>query len=171
MDSEPNKYDPLHENPVQGKTSDYNNEEDRISNLPESIMSHILSFLPTKYAVATTILSTKWKSDLLASIPNLYLNMDDSLLLHPKRGAPNNSDMVEEHKTSFASFVYRVLNVILENVPYIRLLRLNCTNDYEDVHIIAWICAVLSREVQALDLKVTKENPSLLLHSLCGARR
>ncbi|KAK2984821.1 hypothetical protein RJ640_004646 [Escallonia rubra] len=163
MDSDPKKYDP-----VQGKAPDCNNGEDRISNLPESIMSHILSFLPTKYAVATTILSTKWKSDLLASIPNLFLNMDDSLLLHPEREAPINSDMVEEHKTSFVSFMYRVLDVILENVPYIRLLRLNCTNDYEDAHIIAWICAALSRKVQALDLKVTMENPSLLLHSLCG---
>ncbi|KAK3021272.1 hypothetical protein RJ639_047263 [Escallonia herrerae] len=170
-DSDPNKYDPLDENPVQGKASDCNNEEDRISNLPESIMSHILSFLPTKYAeLQPQFCPPNGKSDLLASIPYLYLNMDDSLPLHPKREAPNNSDMVEEHKTSFVSFMYRVLDVILENVPYTRLLRLNCASDYEDAHIIAWICAVLSRKVQALDLKVTMENPSLLLHSLCGCK-
>ncbi|KAF6173058.1 hypothetical protein GIB67_038868 [Kingdonia uniflora] len=35
--------------------------EDRISSLPEVILSHILSLLPTKYAVATSVLSTQWK--------------------------------------------------------------------------------------------------------------
>jgi len=35
--------------------------EDRISALPDSIVSHILSFLPTKDSAATTILSKRWK--------------------------------------------------------------------------------------------------------------
>ncbi|RHN70510.1 putative F-box domain, FBD domain, leucine-rich repeat domain, L domain-containing protein [Medicago truncatula] len=34
---------------------------DRISDMPDSILSHILSFLPTKLAVTTTILSKRWK--------------------------------------------------------------------------------------------------------------
>ncbi|KAK9946393.1 hypothetical protein M0R45_011861 [Rubus argutus] len=37
-------------------------EEDRISELPDSVLCHILSFLPTLYAVRTTVLSTRWKS-------------------------------------------------------------------------------------------------------------
>ena len=32
----------------------------RISDLPEFIMHHILSFLPRKEAVKTSLLSTKW---------------------------------------------------------------------------------------------------------------
>jgi hypothetical protein len=35
--------------------------EDRLSDLPESVILHIMSFLNTEYAVRTCILSTKWK--------------------------------------------------------------------------------------------------------------
>ncbi|KAH7856556.1 hypothetical protein Vadar_002767 [Vaccinium darrowii] len=44
--------------------------EDRISNLSKNLISHILSLLPTKYAVRTGILSTKWKW-MWTSISNL----------------------------------------------------------------------------------------------------
>ncbi|KAI8009888.1 putative F-box/FBD/LRR-repeat protein [Camellia lanceoleosa] len=52
--------------------------EDRINNLPRCIVGHILSFLPTKYAVGTSILSTKWKH-MWTSIRNL--DLDDILFL------------------------------------------------------------------------------------------
>ncbi|KEH36242.1 F-box/RNI/FBD-like domain protein [Medicago truncatula] len=36
-------------------------ERNKVSSLPDSIIYHILSFLPTKDTVATSILSKRWK--------------------------------------------------------------------------------------------------------------
>ncbi|KAG5560536.1 hypothetical protein RHGRI_003754 [Rhododendron griersonianum] len=44
--------------------------KDRISNLPKGLIGHILSFLLTKYAVRTSILSSIWKQ-MWMSINNL----------------------------------------------------------------------------------------------------
>lgn len=41
-------------------------EKDRISNLPDSLLHHILFFLPTKDAAVTSILSERWKPLFLA---------------------------------------------------------------------------------------------------------
>ncbi|RZC76209.1 hypothetical protein C5167_000314 [Papaver somniferum] len=44
--------------------------EDRISKLPDPLVRHMLSFLPTKCAVSTSILSKRWKN-VWVSIPVL----------------------------------------------------------------------------------------------------
>ncbi|XP_045810161.1 F-box/FBD/LRR-repeat protein At4g26340-like [Trifolium pratense] len=47
--------------------------EDRISPLPDLVLSHILSFLPTKSSAATSILSKRWKP-LWLSVLDLHFN-------------------------------------------------------------------------------------------------
>ncbi|XP_058735067.1 putative F-box/LRR-repeat protein At5g41840 isoform X2 [Vicia villosa] len=52
----------------------FNSNIHRISDLPDSILSHILSFLPTKFVATTSILSKRWKPVWLYV---LILNFDD----------------------------------------------------------------------------------------------
>ncbi|CAI0468608.1 unnamed protein product [Linum tenue] len=51
---------------------------DRLSSLPDEILSNILSLLPTKYAAGTSVLSRRWK-DLYTEITNIDL---DNTLVH-----------------------------------------------------------------------------------------
>lgn len=53
--------------------------EDRISKLPDAVLCHILSFMPTKYAVLTSVLSKRWQY--LWTCVNT-LDLDNSLLFH-----------------------------------------------------------------------------------------
>ncbi|CAN1216577.1 Putative F-box protein At1g47915 [Linum perenne] len=50
---------------------------DRLSSLPDEILSHVLSLLPTKYAAGTAVLSRPWK-DLCTLVSNI--NLDNSLI-------------------------------------------------------------------------------------------
>ncbi|XP_030487741.2 probable FBD-associated F-box protein At1g32375 isoform X1 [Cannabis sativa] len=81
------------------KTKSIAEAEDRISQLPEAIIVHILSFLPTMNVVQTCILSKRWKF-IWFSVPKLFFsdtsttapkfqrfhNYVDNCLEHRKRG-------------------------------------------------------------------------------------
>jgi hypothetical protein len=64
---------------------DLSGSRDVISSLPDDISSHILSFLPTKEAASTSVLSKKWRY-LFAFVPNL--DLDDSVYLNPENEIP-----------------------------------------------------------------------------------
>ncbi|GAU49509.1 hypothetical protein TSUD_306620 [Trifolium subterraneum] len=57
-------------------------EEDRLSSLPNEVVEHILSYLPTKDAVATTFLSKSWKSQSLWR-SQINLSFDDKTFPSP----------------------------------------------------------------------------------------
>ncbi|KAK2387142.1 F-box/FBD/LRR-repeat protein [Trifolium repens] len=67
--------------PKRQKRNDYHVEEDRLSNLPDPLLHHILSFVDSEYAVQTCILSTRWKN-LWKHLPTLTL--DSSGFIHQK---------------------------------------------------------------------------------------
>ncbi|KAK4428009.1 F-box/LRR-repeat protein [Sesamum alatum] len=151
--------------PMDGKTMDDDGAGcdgiDRISSLPDEVLCHILSFLPTKYAVATSILSTKWKN-LFPLIPNLRLRLDDSLLLHPE-SAP------ETYLISFMNFVDRLLNVTLHDVPSIYTFCLICQKFDDGREIANWVRAALRLNVNRMDLRIRRlKNTNFMLDSLFG---
>ncbi|KAF5948810.1 hypothetical protein HYC85_014767 [Camellia sinensis] len=153
----PKRHKPLDKPQIAEQTlghNDANNleeeEEDRISDLPDSILCQILQKLPTKFAIGTAILSSRWKP-LFYQIPNLSLVINDTLLFHP------NSDPLTLNAT-FISFMYHLLSVTLRDVPKIRHFCLDSHQDYGNVHIDSWVSIVLKLKVQELALFFEKTN-------------
>ncbi|XP_059671121.1 putative F-box/LRR-repeat protein At5g41840 [Cornus florida] len=114
-------------------------EEDRISNLPSSLIGHILSFLPTEDVVKTSVLSTKWKYH-WTSITNFY-----SVDRTPFGRRRNNCD---QSVKSFINFVYRVL---LQSVSDMRKFHLRCGNKCDSSHFNQWISIAILRQSLTID--------------------
>ncbi|KAM0049935.1 putative F-box domain-containing protein [Helianthus debilis subsp. tardiflorus] len=86
------------------------NEEDRLSSLPEEVVSHILSLMPTKFAVRTSILSWRWRYSWM-SVTNL--DFDDG---HPYHDL-----------NCFTKFVDRVLE--LQKSPQVKVFHRMCFSE------------------------------------------
>ncbi|KAF9599292.1 hypothetical protein IFM89_036590 [Coptis chinensis] len=121
--------------------------KDRFSSLPSTLLQYILSFIPTKEVVATSILSTRWKY-LWTSHPNLIF--DEGIA---------DEDPVEKKK--FVDFVDWVLT--LHDESNIKTLSITC-KDPDQSRIDAWISAAVQHKVQELNLDVNvKECLSFVL--------
>lgn len=136
---------------------------DRISKLPDAILSHILSFLSTKEAVGTSILSTRWRY-LFASVSNLDFELDDQLLQPRARRRKSKSSIIK----SFVSFVDRVL--FLHNTTGIAQFRLKCGEAIDSSNVNGWLSAALWRGVQHLDLNISGSKSTTLPRVLFTTR-
>ncbi|KAM5572481.1 hypothetical protein ABKV19_012505 [Rosa sericea] len=120
--------------------------EDRISGLPDAILSHILSFFSTREAVKTSILSHRWRN-VWASVPNLDFDERDYELDYVFRTLPQ---PVRYESDWFAQFVNRVL---LSRCPgNIHRFRLQ-TSEMMNVSLIdAWVSTAIKHNVVELVL-------------------
>ncbi|KAL2940176.1 hypothetical protein RDABS01_001558 [Bienertia sinuspersici] len=84
---------------------------DLFDKLGDDMIIHILSFLPTKYAVLTSVLSRRWK--FLWCYATKTLEFDDRLSFDEKSYGYKNTDRIQ----SFSNFVDRVIK--LNKVPEI----------------------------------------------------
>ncbi|KAG5564508.1 hypothetical protein RHGRI_000628 [Rhododendron griersonianum] len=129
---------------------------DRISNLPNGLVTQILSCLPTKYAVATSALSTRWKQ-LWTSITSL--DFDDELLVHPQNQSGNPAV-----QRSFTSFVCQVFMLRRDSAVHRFRLKLNRTYDVSCVN--GWIGDMLLHNVREIDLSIRRKDSTLLPQEL-----
>ncbi|KAL0733113.1 hypothetical protein Bca4012_009323 [Brassica carinata] len=117
---------------------------DRIGTLPEEVLCHILSFLATKEAALTSVLSKKWRN-LFTLVPNL--DIDDSVFLNPEEGKRERDGILG----SFMDFVDRVL-ASQGDAPPVKKFTLKCKTGIDADRVNRWICNVLQRGVTNLEL-------------------
>ncbi|CAN7085459.1 unnamed protein product [Brassica oleracea var. botrytis] len=117
---------------------------DRISNLPEALISHILSFLPTEESALTSVLSKKWRY-LFADRPNLDFD-GSGIRSHPDTCEWEMADTLRV----FTRFVDRVL--VLQGNSTLDDFSLKCGHGVDPVCVTNWILNVLERGVSDLDL-------------------
>lgn len=118
-------------------------EKDMISKLPDAVLSHVLSFSGTKYAVRTSILSKRWRN-IWATVPNL--DFDDE----------NTYD-----ELGFKTFVNRILS--LRDSLDINKFRLRCWCAAGLSHVDSWICTTVRLNVVELDLSVVSADAEQIL--------
>ncbi|KAK6157986.1 hypothetical protein DH2020_005300 [Rehmannia glutinosa] len=107
---------------------------DRLSGLPDAILIHILSFLPTKLSVATSILARRWRF-LWAHVPNLDFDSETHS---------------SESTTSFSGIIYRVM--LLRKVQSINTFRLTYLCNCGKYELETWLATAIAGDVQKLDL-------------------
>ncbi|MFS7891529.1 putative F-box domain, FBD domain, leucine-rich repeat domain superfamily [Helianthus anomalus] len=133
-----------------------NDTIDYISNLPDCILHHILSFLPTKEVVKTSVSSKRWKN-IWASVPNL--DFDDTLLYASEVDCQHSSE-----STSFMNFVERILR--LRDASAIEKFRLSCRVWSNAPRISSWISSAIMHNVRELDLCIFAEDSSVIPQSV-----
>ncbi|KAK7401727.1 hypothetical protein VNO78_13431 [Psophocarpus tetragonolobus] len=114
-------------------------KEDIISNLHESILGHILSFLSTLEAVHTIVLSKKW-IDLWITITGLQFS--DSFHCFGKK----------MQKEQFVCFVNKVLLHLANSSIQSFSLSLTCYQ-YDSTLVSSWISSIFERGVQKLHIQ------------------
>ncbi|XP_073291038.1 F-box/LRR-repeat protein At4g14103-like [Primulina huaijiensis] len=118
--------------------------EDIISNLPENIISHILSLLPAKDALRTSALSKDWEYK-WTCIYNI--DIDETKRFSRKRKKAREKTAV--------NFVDRIL--LFAQIPTIKTFRLKFLYKYSPSRLRAWISTALMRNVENLEINYDHE--------------
>ena len=127
-------------------------EKDILSSLPDCVLTHILSFLPTKDAVSTCVLSSRWR-DLWAGLPNI--DVDDRLLYF------RDMDFLHSYEyVPFMDFVDRIL--FHHGVSNMIKFRLSCVVCFCPSRVSTWISFAIRQNLQELDLRLDLEIPFAL---------
>ncbi|KAL0710317.1 hypothetical protein Bca4012_017295 [Brassica carinata] len=151
-----------------------NNELDRISQLPDPLICQVLYHLPTKDAVRTSVLSTRWRT-LWLWVPRLELNYRDFQKKDPLdritdlwHGIPRlglNYRALQQ-KDALVNFGDRFFGS--DRVSGIDKLELDVESNegmdsnegvgYYDSYVTPWIDAAVKRKIQHLDVRTDPDD-------------
>ena len=127
------------------------NAGDVISTLPDSLLCHILSFLPTPDAIRTSILSSRWRP-LWTLVPILYFNHQDlPQITHP----------VED----IVSSIFTLRNAGPDPAP-IQKLCIILFDCWVSTHLETWVAASIRLCLQELELNLQYSKTSELPRSI-----
>ncbi|EOA18449.1 hypothetical protein CARUB_v10006992mg [Capsella rubella] len=119
---------------------------DRISDLPNALICHILSFLPIKEAVSTSVLAKRWKP-LFLDQPNLVF--DDSIYFNPPTS-------YKEKLTNARSFM-RFVDGVLASQGNAPLNKFKLVGNFvvDELWVLEWIPNLLKRGVSDIHLNIS----------------
>ncbi|PSR86432.1 F-box/FBD/LRR-repeat protein [Actinidia chinensis var. chinensis] len=144
--------------PITKSTTKFTFEEDGISVFTDEILLHILSFLPTKHAVGTSILSKRWKN-LWTELTDL--DFDYELEFHPLKVYYPGNRLRWLRSLQFKTFVDKVIRERISprvrkfSLRITRLIHVRCLNE--------WISAAIERGVQEIDISIHVEDKDKLV--------
>ncbi|KAI5640625.1 hypothetical protein M9H77_23955 [Catharanthus roseus] len=115
---------------------------DRISNLPDSILCFILSFLPTLYSVRTSLLSKRWKL-LWTQVPTIRIN------------ARHKDEISFTTPNDKGKLIEKIVSGILlhHNAPSLDILYLHVEGKISKLSL--WINDAIAKNIKHLDLQTS----------------
>lgn len=130
---------------------------DYISNLPEDVLSEILSRLPAKDAVRTSTLSKAWEykwtsmynvdiddDQYQKNLETVWKVIDQFKLL----GVNADNEIFPDHEGNFANFIDR----IIRSCKHVKKFSLRCGGFYDQNRAQAWISAALRHKLESFEV-------------------
>ncbi|KAA3468135.1 F-box protein [Gossypium australe] len=122
-------------------------EVDRISDLHDSILTHILSFLSTKEAIKTSVLSTRWRY-LFDLLPNIDFDLEEDLCR--KNIKSYSTDVIENYMCSVDRMLLFCNTTNVSKFGFKCWIKMIGSNRFN-----GWISAAVDRGVKHLDLSTS----------------
>ncbi|XP_060967109.1 F-box/FBD/LRR-repeat protein At5g53840-like isoform X2 [Cannabis sativa] len=122
-------------------------EEDRFYKLPDSLIQHILSFLSTKEAVSTCLVSNRWKL-MWYSVPKLSFSDFDRA---------NNQKKLYSYVNNYLEHRKRGMKFIPDSAITSFKLHINCYQRSKSRDLDKWLAFIVNKKVKEINLRVNKK--------------